>query len=136
MDPAMPDDHAKEAAPQSPVSMAIDATQTLILADLAKLHVSDAAATASELSALLTKFGEITGDRLEAELNARLRGTLGDDVRLDELPPLLGSPWAVETHPPALRADDPAEPLTQPEVLANAPDKAGGEFLVPRVVDG
>jgi aspartyl-tRNA(Asn)/glutamyl-tRNA(Gln) amidotransferase subunit C len=40
------------------------------------------------------------------------------------------------TIPHRMRGDDPTRPLAQDTVLANAPAKRGGCFLVPRVVPG
>ena len=41
----------------------------------------------------------------------------------------------VNLEPTVLRADQPQRPLTVDEALANAPERSGASFLVPRVIE-
>ena len=86
------------------------------LADLAKLHLD--AATAA-------RAGERLGRLLEAFTILQEVDTEG----------VAASPYPLPITP-RLRADEPAAPLPQDEVLANAPEQSAGCFRVPRMVEG
>jgi aspartyl-tRNA(Asn)/glutamyl-tRNA(Gln) amidotransferase subunit C len=86
------------------------------LADLAKLHLDDATAAraAEQLDRLLAAF------------------TVLQEVDTDGVP---ASPYPLPIAA-RLRPDVAGAPLSQDEVLANAPEQSAGCFRVPRMVDG
>lgn len=54
-----------------------------------------------------------------------------DALDLSDVPPTA----QVNLSAPALRQDAPAEPLGVEKALANAPDRVGGSFAVPKVIE-
>jgi aspartyl-tRNA(Asn)/glutamyl-tRNA(Gln) amidotransferase subunit C len=86
------------------------------LADLAKLHLDPATAAraAAQLGRLLDAF------------------TVLQEVATDGV---AASPYPLPITA-RLRPDEPAAPLSQDEVLANAPEQSAGCFRVPRMVEG
>jgi aspartyl/glutamyl-tRNA(Asn/Gln) amidotransferase C subunit len=104
-------------------SPSIDRALMQHLAGLARLHLA-----ADRLPVLR--------DRLERIVTAF--AALGDAVAAPAAPTASPAAPAVapEAPPLALRADVAAAPLPVDVVLANAPQHAGGAFVVPRVIDG
>ncbi len=84
------------------------------LAELARLHLGS-----DKLPMLRARL-----DRVLAAFSS-----LGEHVPADA-----GDPAAPATALP-LRADEPEAPLPLDTVLRNAPQRAGGAFVVPRVID-
>lgn len=103
----------------------IDTATLRATADLAQLDLSE-----SDLSRLLTRLdGVLTHfaalDRVDTD------GVDTDGVDTDGVEPApyhLSTPSRPETGPPGT-------PLSQAEVLANAPASRDGAFVVPRMVD-
>ena len=68
------------------------------------------------------------------ELQRRLQAILGAFQALRSLP--TDAAPGNDPTPLPLREDQPATGLDNDQVLANAPQKAAGCFLVPRVIEG
>lgn len=105
---------ARVGAPTSPSTPAIDADFVRRIADLARLHVEDAA-----LPALTAQFGRI----LELVSAVGRIDTGGRDPAVQE-------PVGVD----ALRGDEPGPTLSRREVSGNAPAHDGAFLVVPKVL--
>lgn len=84
----------------------------------------------ADLCRLLLDEGEI------ARAEAQISQLLGYFAQLEEVDTeaIDTSPYPC-TIPNRMRSDEPGPVLDQKEVLANAPAKRAGQFLVPRVVE-
>jgi aspartyl-tRNA(Asn)/glutamyl-tRNA(Gln) amidotransferase subunit C len=85
----------------------------------------------------IAKLARIRVDAAQVEqLRAELNGILGwiemlDEVNVDGVPPLAGATQMAAT----LRADAVNDGNCREAVLANAPDRAGAFFAVPKVIE-
>ncbi len=94
--------------------MAIDRDEVLRIARLARLHIDPAEADALALDLA----------RIVAHIDA---------LRDVEIPPELETLTYFGSD--VVRGDRPGDCLPAPEALANAPQREGSHFLVPKVVD-
>jgi aspartyl-tRNA(Asn)/glutamyl-tRNA(Gln) amidotransferase subunit C len=81
---------------------------------------------------------ELTGEERKKFL-PQLDSVLQYMQKLNELDTTQVEPMAQVTYPasenPSLRSDEPQKTFDQEEALANAPERGGGCFKVPRVIE-
>ena len=72
----------------------------------------------------------------EVELFSRQLGDILSFVQqLEELDTSKVEPYIQEIKETPMRGDEPGETLSQDEALGNAPEREGGFFVVPRIVE-
>ena len=72
----------------------------------------------------------------EVEIFSKQLGDILDFVKqLEELDTTDVEPYIQKSEGTPLREDEPKEGLSQEEALKNAPEREGGFFVVPRIVE-